>query len=163
MLKIRLMRIGGKGRPFYRVVLVDERSKRTGGYLELLGTYNPLTDPKEIKINQERIEYWVKKGAKPSDGYLRITGKAPQRPPRKPKKESKQVPPDSKQVKEEEPKAEKIQASEAAPQAPTEETAAPQAEHAQAKKEPKGDIPQAAEEPPKAEAPEGGKTSEGSS
>lgn len=86
MIKIRLMRIGSKKRPFYRVVAVDERKKRTGGYLELLGTYNPLTNPKEINLNTQKIEDWVKKGAILSDGFLRITGKAPQRPPRKAKK-----------------------------------------------------------------------------
>lgn len=84
------MRIGTKKRPFYRVVVVDERAKRTGAYLELLGTYNPLTQPKEIKLIQDRVDYWVKKGAQPSDGYLRMIGKAPQRPPRKPKKEKKE-------------------------------------------------------------------------
>lgn len=89
MVKIRLMRIGAKKRPFYRVVAVDERNKRTGGYLELLGTYNPLTEPKEIILKQDRIDDWVKKGAQLSDGFLRIIGKAPQRPPRKPKKEKK--------------------------------------------------------------------------
>ena len=92
MLKIRLMRIGAKKRPFYRVVAVDERNKRTGGYIENLGTYNPLTEPKEIKLNQERIDYWTKKGAQMSVGFLRIIGKAPQRQPRKPKKPAKQAP-----------------------------------------------------------------------
>ncbi|MBI2020688.1 30S ribosomal protein S16, partial [Candidatus Daviesbacteria bacterium] len=87
MLKIRLMRIGTKKKPFYRVVAVDERNKRTGGYIELLGTYNPLTEPKDIKLKQDRIDYWIKQGAQMSDGYLRMVGKAPQRPPRKPKKE----------------------------------------------------------------------------
>lgn len=89
MLKIRLMRIGAKKRPFYRVVVVDERAKRTGGYVELLGTYNPLTEPKDIKLKQDRIDHWIKQGAQPSVGYLRIIGKAPQKPPRKPKKEKK--------------------------------------------------------------------------
>ncbi len=93
MLKIRLMRIGGNKKPFYRVVVVEERSKRTGGYIELLGTYNPLTEPKEIKLKQERIDHWIKQGAQPSNGYLRIIGKAPQRLPRKPKKEKKKVTP----------------------------------------------------------------------
>ena len=87
MVKIRLMRIGTKGRPFYRVVAVDERKKRTGEYLELLGTYNPLTEPHEIILKQDRIDSWVKNGAILSDGYLRITKQSPQRPPRKPKKE----------------------------------------------------------------------------
>src|SRR3989338_2018394 len=89
MLKIRLMRIGARKRPFYRVVVVDERAKRTGGYVELVGTYNPLTEPKDIKLKKDRIDYWIKQGAQPSTGYLRIIGKAPQRPPRKPKKEKK--------------------------------------------------------------------------
>ena len=90
--KIRLMRIGTNKRPFYRVVAVDERKKRTGGYLELLGTYNPLTEPKEITLDQGKIDAWIKKGAQPSEGYLRIIGKAPQRPPRKPKKAPKEAP-----------------------------------------------------------------------
>lgn len=85
--KIRLMRIGAKKRPFYRVVAVDEKKKRTGQYLELLGTYNPLTEPKEILLKQDRIDAWIKQGAQPSTGFLRIIGKAPQRPPRKPKKQ----------------------------------------------------------------------------
>ena len=88
MLKIRLMRIGAKKRPFYRVVVVDERAKRTGGYIENLGTYNPLTEPKEIKLKKDRIDYWLKRGAQKSDGFLRIIGEAPQRPPRKPKRPS---------------------------------------------------------------------------
>lgn len=87
--KIRLMRIGAKKRPFYRVVAVDERKKRNGQYLEVLGTYNPLTDPKEIKLKTDRVDYWSKVGAVFSDGYLRMTKQAPQRPPRKPKKEAK--------------------------------------------------------------------------
>lgn len=78
---------------------MDERSKRTGAYIELLGTYNPLTEPKDIQLKKDRIDYWTKQGAQPSTGYLRIIGKAPQRPPRKPKKESKQVKGDGKQVK----------------------------------------------------------------
>lgn len=93
MLKIRLMRIGAKKRPFYRVVAVDGRAKRTGGYIELLGTYNPLTTPKDIKLKQDRIDHWVKQGAQLSVGYLRIIGKAPQRLPRKAKKEKKAATP----------------------------------------------------------------------
>lgn len=89
MLKIRLMRIGTNKKPFYRVVVVDKRAKRTGAYIEELGTYNPLTEPKDIKLKQDRIDYWTKQGAQMSNGFLRIIGKAPQRPPRKPKKEKK--------------------------------------------------------------------------
>lgn len=90
--KIRLMRIGTNRQPFYRIVAVDERKKRTGGYLELLGTYNPLTNPKEINLRKDRIDDWIKKGAVPSYGFLRIIGKAPQRAPRKAKKEKKVEP-----------------------------------------------------------------------
>ena len=86
------MRIGGRQRPFYRVVAVDERAKRTGAYIELLGTYNPLTSPHEIILKQDRIDHWVKQGAQMSTGFLRIIGKAPQRAPRKPKKEPKEAP-----------------------------------------------------------------------
>lgn len=102
MLKIRLMRIGTKKRPFYRVVLVDERAKRTGGYLELLGTYNPLTTPHDIKLKQDRINHWLKQGAQPSDGYLRMIGKAKQRPPRKAKKAKEEKPAPVKSAPEEE-------------------------------------------------------------
>lgn len=87
MIKIRLVRLGAKKRPFYRVVVMDERKKRNGEYLELLGTYNPLTEPKEINLKQDRVDEWVKKGAQLSVGFLRIIGKAPQRHLRKPKKE----------------------------------------------------------------------------
>ncbi|TSC63757.1 MAG: 30S ribosomal protein S16 [Microgenomates group bacterium Gr01-1014_93] len=101
MLKIRLMRIGAKKRPFYRVVVVDERAKRTGGYIELLGTYNPITHPHEINLRQERIDEWIKKGAQMSDGFLRIIGKAPQHPPRKPKKVKQEKEPKESKVTEE--------------------------------------------------------------
>jgi len=84
------MRIGAKKRPFYRIVVVDQRAKRTGGYIEILGSYDPLTEPKDIKLKQDRIDHWIKQGAQMSNGYLRIIGKAPQRPPRKPKKEKKE-------------------------------------------------------------------------
>lgn len=122
MLKIRLTRIGAKKKPFYRVVVMDERAKRNGAYIELLGTYNPLTEPKDIKLKQERIDYWIKQGAKLSSGFLRIIGKAPQRPPRKPKKEKKDTG-NSEQVKTEEPaKEEKTAATEeATPEQPVKE------------------------------------------
>lgn len=116
--KIRLMRIGARSRPFYRIVAVDERRKRTGGYLDLLGTYNPLTEPKDIKIDQTKLAEWKKKGAILSDGFLRIIGEAKQRKPRKTKKEkaaSKVVPvnSESEQAVVEEPVASSLAESEA--------------------------------------------------
>ena len=65
--KVRMTRKGNRGNPFYRVVVADERSPRDGRYIELIGTYDPLKDPAEIKLNHERIEYWKSHGAKFSD------------------------------------------------------------------------------------------------
>lgn len=100
--KVRLMRIGAKSRPFYRIVAVDERRKRTGGYLDLIGTYNPLTEPKDIKIDQTKLAEWKKKGAILSDGFLRIIGEAKQRNPRKSKKEKAAKPEEAPKKAEEE-------------------------------------------------------------
>lgn len=65
--KIRLTRLGDKHSPFYRVVVTDSRQPRDGGYIEEIGTYNPLKNPAEIKINLEKTEKWIKNGAKPTD------------------------------------------------------------------------------------------------
>jgi len=67
MVKLRLARFGAKKRPFYRIIAADIRNKRDGQYIELLGTYNPLTEPPEVKLSAERIRYWMSVGAKPSD------------------------------------------------------------------------------------------------
>ncbi len=67
MLAISLMRIGAKKQPFYRVVVKEKRSKRDGKYLENLGTYNPMTNPAEVKLNLERIQYWISVGAQPTE------------------------------------------------------------------------------------------------
>jgi small subunit ribosomal protein S16 len=65
--KLRLKRMGAKKRPFYRIVAADSRSPRDGKFIEILGTYNPLTEPAEVKINEEKVLKWLKTGAKPSD------------------------------------------------------------------------------------------------
>jgi len=67
MLAIRLMRMGAKKSPFYRVVVKEKRSKRDGKYLEKLGTYNPMTEPAEINLDHDRIDYWISVGAQPSE------------------------------------------------------------------------------------------------
>ncbi len=67
MLAISLMRIGAKGKPFYRVVVKEKRSKRDGKYLENLGTYNPMLNPAEVKLNHDRIQYWIGVGAQPTE------------------------------------------------------------------------------------------------
>ena len=75
--KIRLSRQGRKKAPFYRLVVADERSPRDGKFIELIGTYNPMTDPAAVSINEERALYWLKNGAVPSDtarGLLKKQG-----------------------------------------------------------------------------------------
>ena len=65
--KIRLKRLGAKNSPFYRIVVADSRSPRDGRQIETVGTYNPLTKPAEVKINEELALKWLQDGAKPSD------------------------------------------------------------------------------------------------
>ncbi len=65
--KIRLARHGAKKRPFYRIVVADSESPRNGKFLEIVGTYNPLPDPVEVSVEQERIKYWMGEGAIPTD------------------------------------------------------------------------------------------------
>ena len=65
--RIRLRRMGSKGRPFYRVVVADQRSPRDGRFIENIGKYHPLNDPSLIEIDEERALYWLRVGAQPSD------------------------------------------------------------------------------------------------
>ncbi len=65
--KIRLKRMGAKKNPFYRVVVADSRSPRDGRFIEEIGTYNPLTEPTEIRIDEEKALQWLKNGAQPTD------------------------------------------------------------------------------------------------
>jgi small subunit ribosomal protein S16 len=65
--RIRLTRKGTKKRPFYRVVVAHSEAPRDGKFLEIIGTYNPLTDPAEIQIDPERLRVWLDRGARPSD------------------------------------------------------------------------------------------------
>lgn len=67
MLAIRLSRVGAKKRPHYRIVVLEKDQARDGTYLEVLGTYNPLTKPAEVKLDRERYDHWVSKGAQPSE------------------------------------------------------------------------------------------------
>lgn len=67
MLAIRLARYGKKKHPFYRIVVIDKRRPRNGRFVEIVGTYDPLKKPAEIKLRSERIQYWLGKGAQPSD------------------------------------------------------------------------------------------------
>jgi len=64
---MRLTRIGSKKRPFYRVVVIDKRRARNGRFLEVLGQYNPIASPAQFEIDSERAQYWLSKGAQPSE------------------------------------------------------------------------------------------------
>ena len=66
------MRMGAKKKPFYRVVVKEKRSKRDGGYLENVGTYDPMTDPSTVNLKIDRVNYWVSVGAQPTDTVKRL-------------------------------------------------------------------------------------------
>ena len=65
--KIRLTRLGDKKSPFYRVIVADSRSPRDGKFIDMIGTYNPLTDPATIKIDADKAKQWLANGAKPTE------------------------------------------------------------------------------------------------
>ena len=67
MVKIRLKRVGAHKKPFYRVVVADSRTPRNGKFIEEIGTYDPLKDPAEIKIDNEAAQKWLANGAQPTD------------------------------------------------------------------------------------------------
>ncbi len=73
--KIRLRRMGAKKAPFYRVVVADSRYPRDGRFIEEIGTYNPMQDPAEIKIDSEKAKKWISNGAQPTDTVKAILKK----------------------------------------------------------------------------------------
>jgi small subunit ribosomal protein S16 len=75
MVKIRLMRMGAKKRPFYRVVVADSRSPRDGRFIENIGRYHPLSDPSVIEIDEERALHWLGAGAQPTDSVRNLLDK----------------------------------------------------------------------------------------
>lgn len=70
-----MTRMGRKKKPFYRIVVTDSRKRRDGGWIESIGYYNPVTENKEMKIDEERLNYWLSVGAQMSPTVKRITGK----------------------------------------------------------------------------------------
>jgi small subunit ribosomal protein S16 len=76
MVKIRLMRMGMKGAPSYRVVIADARSPRDGRIIENIGWYNPLTDPSTINIDTDRAKHWLGVGAQPTESVLSLLKRA---------------------------------------------------------------------------------------
>ena len=72
MVKIRLQREGKKKAPFYHIVVADSRSPRDGKIIEQIGTYDPLTNPATIKLDTQKVEAWIKNGAKPTDTVKKL-------------------------------------------------------------------------------------------
>lgn len=70
--KVRLARAGAKHRPFYRIVVADERAPRDGAFLELLGTYDPSKKPEAVTLKKDRIDHWISKGACPTQTVSEI-------------------------------------------------------------------------------------------
>ena len=67
MVKIRLKRVGAKKAPFYHIVVADSRNARNGKIIEQLGTYNPMTNPATVELDNEKVAEWIKNGAQPTD------------------------------------------------------------------------------------------------
>ena len=77
MVAIRLRRAGSKKRPFFRVVVTDSRAARDSSFVEILGHYNPRTKPAIVDVNKERVEYWIKAGAVPTDTVRTLVARMP--------------------------------------------------------------------------------------
>ena len=75
MLSIRMRRAGSKKKPYFRVVVTEARSARESNFVENLGTYNPRSKPAQVEINKERIQHWLKQGARPSDSVRTLLAK----------------------------------------------------------------------------------------
>ena len=80
MLAIRLRRTGSKKRPFFRVVVADSRTARDSSFVEVLGYYNPRTNPETLKLKRDRLEHWLRAGAQPSDTVRTLVARMPEVP-----------------------------------------------------------------------------------
>ncbi|MEW6053540.1 MAG: 30S ribosomal protein S16 [Nitrospirota bacterium] len=76
MVKIRLTRMGAHKSPFYRVVVADSRSRRDGPFIEILGTYDPLKNPADVKLDLEKAKLWLQRGAQPTDIVKKLMQRA---------------------------------------------------------------------------------------
>jgi len=145
-LKIRLARGGAKKRPFYRIVVADSRMPRDGRFIERVGTYNPMLakdHPERVTLQAERIQHWLKIGAKPSERVARFLGKAeiiamptwreqPKQSQPRPKTLERMAAREEKRKEAEEAAKEAAEAAAAAAAAPAEEPAAEEAPAAEA-------------------------------
>jgi small subunit ribosomal protein S16 len=76
MLKIRLRRVGARKKPSYRLVVADIRAPRDGAFVDIIGHYDPLTDPETVVVQEDKALHWLRQGAKPTDTTARLLGKA---------------------------------------------------------------------------------------
>jgi len=76
LVKIRLTRLGSHKKPFYRVIVTDSKTRRDGPFIEVLGTYDPLKEPSEVKLDLDRAKIWLQKGAQPTDTARKLMQKA---------------------------------------------------------------------------------------
>ena len=150
--RIRLRRMGSKGRPFYRVVVADQRSPRDGRFIENIGRYHPLNDPSVIEIDQDRALHWLRVGAQPSDQVRNLMQKVgiwevfvAERPKAAVASTRPERPAKEKMSKKAQAKAAEAQKPPAAP-APAVEAAAP-APAAEVPPEPEAEAPADAEAP----------------
>jgi small subunit ribosomal protein S16 len=72
MIKLRLRRMGAKKQPSYRIVVADARAKRDGRFIEIVGIYNPLTEPTTIRLDADRARYWLSNGAQPTERVAKL-------------------------------------------------------------------------------------------
>jgi small subunit ribosomal protein S16 len=76
LVKIRLTRLGAHKRPYYRLVVADSRARRDGPFIEILGTYDPLQEPSEIKMDLDKARVWLQNGAQPTDTAMKLMKRA---------------------------------------------------------------------------------------
>lgn len=81
MLAIRLRRVGSKKRPYFRVVVIEAGNPRDGSFVEVLGNYNPRSKPAKVEVDRERLQYWIGKGARPSDTVRTLVARHLTAPP----------------------------------------------------------------------------------
>ncbi len=76
MVKIRLRRVGAKNKPMYRIVVADSRAPRDGAFIEVIGHYNPLTDPESLTVDKDKASKWLGCGARPTETVARLLSKS---------------------------------------------------------------------------------------
>lgn len=76
MLRIRLRRLGKKRQPYYRIVVAERRERRDGDFIEMVGSYNPHSDPPVVKVDSDRVKDWISKGAQPSEAAEKVLRRA---------------------------------------------------------------------------------------